>query len=282
MQSESITKIGLELSKLTYTNEDLLLQVERLQNNRFDMVQELVYQRWLHTCLRLEIQTHKSSKISNPSSDSASSQTSITNLSDEMFETTTMDMDSSSSSSQTSSTGKKFGFMHSIKMWGAIRSKDERSSGGNSFSKKGLVRRFSTSMVPVKASILRNKGDNAVKSRGRRVSFSDSVRSTVQSEGGFDDHKEMGKDEKSGCSSIQNCNSEVQGERHNEPASPQVTISSAILKSIKEDRTEMAMVSLVDRENNVDKNVVRLLVALFFFLIFILVACFTYDSARPV
>lgn len=280
-ESESITKIGLELSKLRYTNEDLLLQVERLQNNRFDMVQELVYQRWLHTCLRLEIQTHKSSKISNPSSDSASSQTSTTNLSDEMFETTTMDMDSSSSSSQTSSTGKKFGFIHSIKKWGARRSKDERSTGGNSFSKKGLVRRFSTSMVPVKASILRNKGDNAVKSRGRRVSFSDSVGSTVQSEGGFDDHKEMGTDEKSGCSSIQNCNSEVQGERNNEPASPQVTISSAILKSIKEDRTEMAMVSLVGQENKVDNNVVRLLVALFFFL-FILVACFTYDSARPV
>ncbi|XP_062029141.1 protein CHUP1, chloroplastic-like [Rosa rugosa] len=292
-ESESIAKIGEEISKLRHTNEDLSRQVERLQNNRFDMVQQLVYQRWLHTCLRLEIQSHNSSKISNPTYDSASPQTSTTTLSDEMFETTTVELDSSSSSSQrSSSTDKKSGFMHSIKRWGIRKSKDARSSDGNSFSKKGLVRRFSTSMVPEKVSILRNKGDNAVKSRGRRVSFTDSVGSTVQSECVFDDLKEIGADERSDCNSTtnspQNGNIEIKGETHYEPASsPEVTISCTTPHTIKEkssitqvNKTEIAMSSFGNQENKVDTNVVGLVAALFFIL-FVLVACSTFYSARP-
>ncbi|KAL6177909.1 hypothetical protein ACLB2K_049430 [Fragaria x ananassa] len=294
-ESENIAKIGEEVRKLRHTNEDLSRQVERLQNNRFDMVQQFVYQRWLHTCLRLEIQSHNGSKISNPCFDSVSPQTSTTDLSDEVFETTTVELDSSSSSSQRSSTtDKKSGFMHSIKKWGTKRRKDARSSGGESFSKKGLVRRFSTSMVPVKASILKNKGDNAVKSRGRRVSFSDSAGSTIQSECVFDDS--VGStiqskcvfhdNERSGCksttNSAQNGNPELEEEtRYEHASSPDVTISYTTPNTVKEDssitqvnRTETASYS--NQENKVDTDVVGLVAALFFLLFILSVACFTF------
>ncbi|GLU13323.1 hypothetical protein SLE2022_299620 [Rubroshorea leprosula] len=44
---------------LRHANEDLLKGVERLQKNRFDMVEELVYQRWLNARLRFEMQDHQ-------------------------------------------------------------------------------------------------------------------------------------------------------------------------------------------------------------------------------
>lgn len=52
-------KVKEEVSSLRHANEELEDQVERLQKNRFNMVQELVYQRWIHTCLRFEIQNHQ-------------------------------------------------------------------------------------------------------------------------------------------------------------------------------------------------------------------------------
>ncbi|PQP91915.1 protein CHUP1 chloroplastic [Prunus yedoensis var. nudiflora] len=150
-ESETVAKVEEEISRLRHTNEDLSRQFERLQKNKFEMVQERVYQSWLYTCLRFETQIHNSSShkshekngpliSSNPSYDSPSSHTSSTSLSDEI-ETTTID---SSSSSSQRNVNKKSGFIHRIKRWG--RSKDEsdaislsdRSSGGNSLSKKGL------------------------------------------------------------------------------------------------------------------------------------------------
>lgn len=44
---------------LRHVHEELSEQVERLQGNRFDMVEELVYQRWLYTLLRFEVQDHQ-------------------------------------------------------------------------------------------------------------------------------------------------------------------------------------------------------------------------------
>ncbi|KAJ9187318.1 hypothetical protein P3X46_002787 [Hevea brasiliensis] len=57
-ESKSITKIEEEVTTLKLHNEYLWNQVERLQKNRFSMVEELVYQRWLNTCLRYEIQNY--------------------------------------------------------------------------------------------------------------------------------------------------------------------------------------------------------------------------------
>lgn len=55
LQSKSIARIEKELTTLKNHNEDRWNQAERLQQNRFSMVEELVYQRWLNACLRFEI-----------------------------------------------------------------------------------------------------------------------------------------------------------------------------------------------------------------------------------
>ncbi|OMO96076.1 putative actin binding protein [Corchorus capsularis] len=56
-QSKTIAKI----SELRHTNGEVSKEVERLQKSRFDMVEELVYQRWLNACLRAEIRDHQNS-----------------------------------------------------------------------------------------------------------------------------------------------------------------------------------------------------------------------------
>lgn len=320
LQSETVAKVEEEISRLRHTNEDLSRQFERLQKNKFEMVQERVYQRWLYTCLRFETQIHNSSShksheknepliSSNPSYDSPSSHTSSTSLSDEI-ETTTID---SSSSSSQRNINKKSGFIHRIKRWG--RSKDEsdaislsdRSSGGNSLSKKGLVRRFSTSMVPVKkTSILRNKGDSRTSSsspssktptslsRGRRrVSFSDSVKSTTDQYSmpkPFDHQRVL-------MNSTQNYNKiEFEGETQEEdPASsPEVSVPATNPKLTKDNNSEIADTEVglnkksmplpcvdfvAEKENKVDTNNVVGFVAALFLLLFILVACRTYHTA---
>lgn len=49
---------------MRHANEELSDEVERLQGNRFDMVQELVYQRWLFAFLRFEVLNHQRRKTS--------------------------------------------------------------------------------------------------------------------------------------------------------------------------------------------------------------------------
>ncbi|KAI5330365.1 hypothetical protein L3X38_029763 [Prunus dulcis] len=320
-ECETVAKVEEEISRLRHTNADLSRQFERLQKNRFEMVQERVYQRWLYTCLRFETQIHNSSShksheknepliSSNPSYYSPSSHASSTSLSDEI-ETTTID---SSSSSSQRSINKKSGFIHRIKRWG--RSNDEsdaislsdRSSGGNSLSKKGLVRRFSTAMVPVKkTSILRNKGDSGTSSsspssktptsssRGRRrVSFSDSVKSTTDQYSmpkPFDHQRVL-------MNSTQNYNQiEFEGEAQEEdPSSPEVSVPATNPTLTKDDTniseiadTEVGLNKktmplpcvdfVAEKENKVDTNNVVGFVAALFLLLFILVARLTYYTA---
>ncbi|KAG6675588.1 hypothetical protein I3842_15G110700, partial [Carya illinoinensis] len=174
-EDKIMAKAKEELSSLKHANEELQDQVERLQKNRFDMVEELVYQRWIHTCLRFEIQNHQNKSIktskcdsskassqeshektkplmSDPRFDSISSDTSAE--SDEIYSSTTYD---SSSSSQRSS-ADRLGVTSSIKRWG--RSKDDRTSRGDSLSRSGLIRRFFMSVVPPKQPMLRKTGDS--------------------------------------------------------------------------------------------------------------------------
>ncbi|XVF09672.1 hypothetical protein REPUB_Repub07fG0115100 [Reevesia pubescens] len=56
-ESKTIAKI----SELRHVNGEHSKEVERLQKSRFDMVEELVYQRRLKACLRAEIQYHQTS-----------------------------------------------------------------------------------------------------------------------------------------------------------------------------------------------------------------------------
>ncbi|KAH0975898.1 hypothetical protein GBA52_017797 [Prunus armeniaca] len=310
-ESETVAKVEEEISRLRHTNADLSRQFERLQKNRFEMVQERVYQRWLYTCLRFETQIHNSSShksheknepfiSSNPSYYSPSSHTSSTSLSDEI-ETTTID--SSSSSSQRKLRGGEEARMSQMPFHYQIR-----SSGGNSLRKKGLVRRFSTSMVPVKkTSILRNKGDSGTSSsspssktptsssRGRRrVSFSDSVKSTTDQYSmpkPFDHQRVL-------MNSTQNYNKiEFEGETQEEdPSSPEVSVPATNPTLTKDDsniseiadtevglnKKSMPLPSVdfvAEKENKVDINNVVGFVAALFLLLFILVACLTYYTA---
>ncbi|CAN6454598.1 unnamed protein product [Victoria cruziana] len=54
-ESDIVAKVEAQASKLRYTNEDLCKQVEVLQMSRFTEVEELVYLRWVNSCLRYEL-----------------------------------------------------------------------------------------------------------------------------------------------------------------------------------------------------------------------------------
>ncbi|XP_057841601.2 protein CHUP1, chloroplastic [Cryptomeria japonica] len=54
-ESDMVAKVEAEASKLRHTNEDLCKQVEGLQMSRFSEVEELVYLRWVNSCLRYEL-----------------------------------------------------------------------------------------------------------------------------------------------------------------------------------------------------------------------------------
>ncbi|XP_048136351.1 protein CHUP1, chloroplastic-like [Rhodamnia argentea] len=58
-ESEVIAGVEEEASALKCGNEDLLKQIETLQKQRFSMVEEPVYQKWLNSCLRFEIQDYQ-------------------------------------------------------------------------------------------------------------------------------------------------------------------------------------------------------------------------------
>ncbi|KAM1340591.1 hypothetical protein ACFX2H_038959 [Malus domestica] len=298
-ESETIAKAEEEVSKLKHTNEGLSRQVEKLQKNRFDMVEQLVYQRWLYACLRFETLIHSSPSPDTSKHDlSPSSHTSSTSLSDEITETTTIGSSSSSQSNKI----KKSGFMQSIMTWGGRRRRGRRKEEEEDMdyssalpSKRDLIRRFSTSMVPVKASMLRNGGESSTTSssspsskapslsRVRRVSFSDSVKSTSR-----DHSTPKSADRTSGTmamDSTQNYNNvhELEGEKHELEASPEVTISASpefmksdsniadqVNNSTEISDTYALRCVVVAEENKVDTNVVGFIAALFFFL-FILV-----------
>ena len=55
MQSDMVEKFEVEASILRHTNENLCKQFEGLQRNRFIKVEELIYLRWVNSCLRYEL-----------------------------------------------------------------------------------------------------------------------------------------------------------------------------------------------------------------------------------
>ncbi|MED6172281.1 hypothetical protein PIB30_048643 [Stylosanthes scabra] len=62
-QEETVALIKEEITGLRRVHEELLEQVERLQRNRFEVVEEVVYQRWLFACLRFELNNHHQKKV---------------------------------------------------------------------------------------------------------------------------------------------------------------------------------------------------------------------------
>ncbi|KAK2663572.1 hypothetical protein Ddye_002146 [Dipteronia dyeriana] len=145
-----IANISQDMSILRHTNEDLSKEVERLQKNRYDIVEELVYQRWLNACLRFEIQGYRTPSISRIDSSST--------------ESNGIDSSSTTGSSLNSqrSIGKKYGFMQRIKRWGSRNKDDLSSASSTNNSRRGIgpIRRFSASVVPSRPSVLSTEADS--------------------------------------------------------------------------------------------------------------------------
>jgi hypothetical protein len=59
LQGKIMARVKEEVSTLRHANKELQEQVKRLQEDRFDMVEALVYQRWIHTCLGLKLKIMK-------------------------------------------------------------------------------------------------------------------------------------------------------------------------------------------------------------------------------
>ncbi|GMP33128.1 hypothetical protein CsSME_00006587 [Camellia sinensis var. sinensis] len=206
LQIKIIAEIEAEKSNLRLANEELLKQVDRLQRNRFGMVEELMYQRWLNACLRFETQNSQNPQPKTPKTDflrknsssefhkkneQPSSDSTLDSISSsESDENTSSTIDSSSSSQKC--VRKKFSLIHKITRLGAR--KDETGS----IQSPGLIRRFSTSSVHLNMAMPKNEQHNAFITpsrrenvqvpeaslnfrRTRRVSFNDSIQTLASS-----------------------------------------------------------------------------------------------------
>ncbi|CAL5372115.1 unnamed protein product [Camellia sinensis] len=205
-QIKIIAEIEAEKSNLRLANEELLKQVDRLQRNRFGMVEELMYQRWLNACLRFETQNSQNPQPKTPKTDflrknsssefhkkneQPSSDSTLDSISSsESNENTSSTIDSSSSSQKC--VRKKFSLIHKITRLGAR--KDETGS----IQSPGLIRRFSTSSVHLNMAMPKNEQHNAFITPSRRenvqvpeaslnfrctrrVSFNDSIQTLASS-----------------------------------------------------------------------------------------------------
>ena len=209
LQETKVIQIQEEITDLQHVHEQLLEQVEILQKNRFDMVQELVYQRWLFICLRYEVNNHNKKKIRKATKqdctkisskellydkthsftcdsehDTVSSNATLDDFDE--IETTTLESSSSSQSNRSSNSS----LLNKLKRWKKSKDYNEKNSqkGGNRPSRPGLIRRFSMSMVESNLSKPRKScagGDSPFMNlekpmtRLKRVSFSDSVKKST-------------------------------------------------------------------------------------------------------
>ncbi|KAK7304200.1 hypothetical protein RJT34_15319 [Clitoria ternatea] len=208
---EREAEIKEEITGLRHVHEELSEQVERLQSSRFDMVQELVYQRWLHTLLKFEVHDHQKQSIkaskrdcshnsskdqyekthaltSDPEVESVSSNATL----DDSDETETTTFESSSSSQSSSS--KNSSILSKMQRW--------RKTNDHPIQISAKGRNFPSRVAPASdESKSRNSGDTnspvinlsknmncssksseeQIMPKIKRVSFSDSVRlSTYQ------------------------------------------------------------------------------------------------------
>ncbi|WVZ20379.1 hypothetical protein V8G54_007701, partial [Vigna mungo] len=220
-EEQKRSRLEEEIAGLKHVHEELSELVETLQRNRFDMVEEVVYQRWLYTLLRFEIQDNQrqnrkasirdcnknSSKELCEKKHASTSDTidlelesvssSVTLDESDEIETTTF---ASSSSSQSSDSSMKMKGWRKTKDWCDKIS----SKGRNLGSSLGLIRRLSFSMSNIGSYVSKavNSGntpvmnllqnvnsnttskllENPIIAKKNRVSFSDSVKLSTHSD----------------------------------------------------------------------------------------------------
>ncbi|PON86530.1 hypothetical protein TorRG33x02_177240 [Trema orientale] len=320
-ESRVMSEIGDEISTLRSGNEELSRQIEKLQIDRFDMVEELVYQRWLHSCLRFEIQsndkphreTSKNNLSKNPfmNSDdktkpSISYHSSNSNVSSNSTSSTDSDQVESitfgSSSSSQYSTRTSFGLMQKFKNWGR-RSKDDSSFASsaekrrNSMKRTGLIRRFSTSMVPENSSMRRNKGESTLNNpfrekkeqeftassekpsypRVRRVSFSDLVKKDDMESSDIGRELNQKTDDES---SSNNLSTDFESKGNSEEENSEMSLVNAEDSSDtspEKASSKEESFDLLHVENKVENHMMSLFAAILLFLLFIFLAyCLQY------
>ncbi|XP_015945777.1 protein CHUP1, chloroplastic-like isoform X1 [Arachis duranensis] len=178
-EEETVALIKEEITSLRQVHEGLLEQVERLQRNRFEMVEELVYQRWLFTCLRYELNhslqkratreealrrsciknsesyekdqiavTYEHNDPELESNNSSNTTTLDDDDDDEDDETETTTLDKSSSSSQSSSS-KSSSLLSKMKRWRKI--KHDCSKENNVISSPKCLTRSGTISSPIRS-----------------------------------------------------------------------------------------------------------------------------------
>lgn len=307
-QEKIMSKLEDERSMLRCGNEELSRKIERLQKDRFNMVEELVYQRWLQSCLRFEIQNkgtalHETSenslkndsllnsdeKIKSPTSNTSSSYSISSNTSSstesDQVESTVI----GGSPSSQNGTSKSSSFMRKMKTFG--RCKDDSSVAllaekrRNSKSRTGLIRRFSTSMVPVKGESIvagpmkKNKERDLTGSldkpscpRIRRVSFSDLVK-TDNVPSSFE--REVLDQSAGDSNSSQNLRTGFEGQE-NSKEKPEASLvtdgdsSDTRLKILEGYNSKSEIAGSMQNKDGDYNNKVYLFVVFFFFLFFFL------------
>ncbi|KAI8539866.1 hypothetical protein RHMOL_Rhmol09G0216300 [Rhododendron molle] len=105
-ENENVAKIKAEATLLRLTNEDLSKQVEGLQMSRLNEVEELVYLRWVNSCLRNEL--HHSSTMGSDKASSPNSNESSESLNTPSFHTEEI---------SESSSAERFSLIKKLKKW---------------------------------------------------------------------------------------------------------------------------------------------------------------------
>ncbi|XP_027368212.1 protein CHUP1, chloroplastic-like [Abrus precatorius] len=163
VQEEREARIKEEITGLRRLHEDLSEQVERLQRNRFDMVQEVVYQRWVYTLLKFEVYDHQKQRgkalTSDPELESVSSNATLDES--DQVETTTFE----SSSSSQSSTGSNSSIVSKIKRWRKTKDYPNKISSKGTNMNSGMNSSTKQLEIPTVPKV-------------KKVSFSDSVKLT--------------------------------------------------------------------------------------------------------
>ncbi|OMO83086.1 putative actin binding protein [Corchorus olitorius] len=315
-QSKTIAKI----SELRHANGDLSKEVERLQKSRFDMVEELVYQRWLNACLRAEIRDHQNSSRKLL-------QKEIHKTSDHKpCKVTSQDPDMSSSWSSFTSSPESEDMDSSISKDSGIDHSTSRSSSmdgssvvlspdkffiGSPLERIGIMCTDSTSMLPSKTLLLNTKlhgisekikgpvqpdfSETVEIPKVRRVSFNDAVETVPPAnqvlikfvEGVFDDKDIVTLvtgNNRSGTKSGLQPQSTLAGEKQ-QVSSSEVFLAKPIQSSDSNRRSHdkdglHSSISNVVPNENKMDTDIIPTVFAFLILLFAVLVCFLHVSAR--
>lgn len=139
------------MNHLRSANESLSKQIEKLQKNRLAIVEELMYQCSLNTCLRFETQNFLKYSCQKYHGNKSTTPTPIPHQNSYSKSSSTSSIDSSTTDGSSSSQDiiiKKYGLIYNT------RSRGRRKESSRSERSGGLIRWLSLSDVPLDGSIV--------------------------------------------------------------------------------------------------------------------------------